>query len=107
VQLREELGRLLEVFLTRDPRVKGSVYELRRKCGKPTAAAPATAPSWCAGARQGAPACRTLTPSRRGDLRAAVRRYRHFRRARARLVKLHAEMLALIDALEARRREVP
>lgn len=36
MHLRDELGQLLEVFLARDPLVKGSVYELRRKCGKPT-----------------------------------------------------------------------
>ena len=50
---------------------------------------------------------RSLPPSRRGDVRAAVRRYQRFRRARARLVKLHAQMLRLIDALEAGRREAP
>jgi hypothetical protein len=38
-------------------------------------------------------------------LRAAVHRYQRFRRARARLVKLHAEMLALIAELEAARRQ--
>ncbi len=110
VQLREELGQLLEVFLARDPLVKGSVYELRRKCGKPTCGCARGAPhgtvvlSW---SEAGRTRLQPLPASRRGDLRAAVRRYQRVRRARARLVKLHAEMLALIDALEARRREAP
>ncbi len=110
VQLRDELGRLLEVFLARDPLVKGSVYELRRRCGKPTCACTRGAlhrtvvVSW---SEAGRTRLQPLPPGRRGDLRAAVRRYQRFRRARARLVKLHREMLARIDALDAGRREAP
>lgn len=110
VQCREELGRLLEVFLARDPLVKGSVYTLRRKCGKPTCGCTrgelhaSVVLSW---SEAGRTRLHTLPPSRRGDVRAAVRRYQRVRRARARLVKLQAEMLALIDALEAGRREAP
>jgi hypothetical protein len=110
VQLRDELGLLLEVFLARDPLVKGSVYALRRKCGKPTCACArgelhgSVVLSW---SEAGRTRLRSLPPSRRGDVRAAARRYQRFRRARARLVKLHAQMLRLIDALEAGRREAP
>ena len=110
VQLRDELGLLLEVFLARDSLVKGSVYELRRKCGKPTCACArgdlhgSVVLSW---SEAGRTRLRSLPPGRRGDVRAAVRRYQRFRRARARLVKLHAEMLALIDALDRGRREAP
>ena len=110
VRLRDELGRLLEVFLARDPLAKGSVYTLRRKCGKPTCACArgdlhgTVVVSWSEGGRT---RLQPLPPGRRGDLRAAVRRYQRFRRARARLVKLHGEMLALIDRLDAGRREAP
>ncbi len=110
VALREELGRLLEVFLARDSLVKGSVYTLQRKCGKPSCACARGAlhgtlvVSW---SEAGRTRLQPLPPGRRGDLRAAVRRYQRFRRARARLVKLHAEMLALIDALDRGRREAP
>ncbi len=110
VALREELGRLLEVFLARDSLVKGSVYTLQRKCGKPRCACARGAlhgtlvVSW---SEAGRTRLQPLPPGRRGDLRAAVRRYQRFRRARARLVKLHAEMLALIDALDRGRREAP
>lgn len=108
VQLHEELGLLLEVFLARDPLVKGSIYELRRKCGKPTCACArgdlhgSVVLSW---SEAGRTHLRSLPPGRRGDVRAAVHRYQRFRRARARLVKLHAGMLALIAALEAARRQ--
>jgi hypothetical protein len=108
VQLRDELGLLLEVFLARDPLVKGSVYALHRKCGKPTCACArgdlhgSVVLSW---SEAGRTRLRSLPPGRRGDVRAAVRRYQRFRRARARLVKLHAEMLARIAALEAARRQ--
>jgi hypothetical protein len=110
VQLREEFGQLLEVFLAREPLVKGSVYTLRRRCGKPTCGCTqghlhgTVVLSW---SEAGRTRLRSLPPSRRGDVRAAVRRYQRFRRARARLVKLHAQMLRLIDALEAGRREAP
>lgn len=108
VQLRDELGLLLEVFLARELLVKGSVYTLRRKCGKPTCACArgdlhgSVVLSW---SEAGRTRLRSLPPARRGDVRAAVRRYQRFRRARARLVKLHAEMLAIIAALEAARRQ--
>jgi len=110
VQLHAELGQLLDVFLARDALVKGSVYTLRRRCGKPTCGCArgdlhgTVVLSW---SEAGHTRLQTLPPSRRGDLRAAVRRYQRFRRARARLVKLHAEMLALIDALDAGRRGAP
>jgi hypothetical protein len=108
VRLRDELGQLLEVFLAREPLVKGSVYELRRRCGKPTCGCARGALhgtvvlSWSEGGRT---RLRSLPPGRRADLRAAVHRYQRFRRARARLVKLHVEMLALIAELEAARRQ--
>ncbi len=110
VQLRDELGQLVELFLARAPLVKGSVYTLRRQCGKPTCGCAHGARhgtvvlSW---SEAGRTRLRSLPPGRRGELRAAVRRYQRFRRARARLGKLHGEMLALIDALEAGRRATP
>jgi hypothetical protein len=110
VQLRDELGQLLEVFLARDPLVKGSVYELRRKCGKPTCTCTrgelhgTVVVSWSEAGRTRLIA---IPPGRRGELRARTRRYQRFRRARARLGKLYAEMLRRIDALEASRREAP
>ena len=110
VQLRDELGRLLEVFLARDSLVKGSVYTLHRRCGKPTCGCVRGARhstlvlSW---SEAGRTRLRSLPPGRQGELRTAVRRYQRFRRARARLIKLHAEMLARIDALEAGRRAAP
>jgi len=110
VHLRDELGQLLEVFLARDPLVKGSVYTLYRRCGKATCGC-VRGPrhgtlvlSWSEGGRT---RLRTLPPGRQGELRARVRRYQRFRRARARLVKLHAQMVVLIDALEAGRRAAP
>lgn len=108
VHLREELGHLLDVFLARDPLVKGSVYTLRRQCGKPTCGCAhgdrhaTVVLSWSEGGRT---RLLPIPPGRRGELRIRTQRTQRFRRARARLVKLHAQMLALIDALEAGRRE--
>ena len=40
-------------------------------------------------------------------LRDLTARYQRFRQARARLVKVHAQMLAVLDQLEAARRKAP
>jgi hypothetical protein len=110
-ELREELLRLLEVFVAREPITSGSIYELRRKCGKPSCR--------CAGGRdlhsslviswtaKGRKRLRTVPEERRVELAALTHRFRRFRRARARLVEIHAKMLGIIDKLEAARRKEP
>ena len=48
---------------------------------------------------------RALPPGQIADLRVLTARYQRFRRARARLVKVHRQMVAVIDQLEAARRK--
>jgi hypothetical protein len=107
----EELDALLDVFKDqRTEMVKGTVYVLRRRCGKPT----------CACATGELHASRVLTWSEEGrsrilsipaerveELKERTRRYQRFRKARARLVKLHAKMLDIIDRIEEARRLRP
>jgi hypothetical protein len=110
-QLGDETARLLEIFLQREPLLRGSVYELRRKCGK--------AACCCATAGQ-LHATPVLSRSEGGRTRLLVvpegklaqwreltRRYQELRQARARLVKIHAKMVALIDQLERARQTEP
>jgi len=108
-RLEAKAARLLHVFFDRRPLVRGTVYELRRKCGKPTCRCategnlhPALVISWNENGRQH---LRSLKKTEVAELRRRTSRYRHFRRSRAALINLHAEMLALIDALEKELRE--
>ncbi len=85
--------------------VKGSVYDLQTRCGKPSChcASPqgplhiSTVLSW---SDQGKTHLRTLPPGKHSRFRQWTENYRRFRRARASLVKLHQKMLVRIDRLE-------
>lgn len=110
-ELRAELDGLLEVFVDREPIMPGSIYELHRKCGKPscrcangTESHSCTVISWTSRGRK---RLRTIPEEQLGRLAELTRRYQLFRKARTRLVELHAQMLAIITKLEAARRKEP
>ncbi len=110
-RLRDEAARLLEVFLSREPHVRGSVYELRRKCGKPSCACATGGALHCCMAitwsERGRKRLRSLGPAEQAKLTRLTERYRVLRRARARLVDVHTQMLDVVDRLEALRRREP
>jgi len=109
--LLEEMKSLMEPYFSDRPILKGSVYELKRKCGKPG----------CKCAQGALHARMVLSASEGGQTRLRViprgflvqtqqrvKRYQQLRRARARVVQIHRQMLKLIDEMEAlRRQEVP
>lgn len=110
LRLRDETARLLQIFLSREPMVVGSVYELRRKCGKVSCCCVQGEPhsSWALScSHEGKTRLRSIPPGRRVELRLLTRRYQQFRTARARMVKIHQEMIRLIDSLEKLRRREP
>jgi hypothetical protein len=96
---------LLEDLLPLRQLLKGSVYELRTRCGKPSChcAAPdgplhsSPVLSW---SERGKTHLRTLPPGATVHLRHLAENYRRFRQDRAALVKLHGRILAAIDRLE-------
>lgn len=110
VRLRDELGERLEIVLAREPVVKGTVYALRRRCGKPTCHCAAGAPhqtwvlTWSEGGRT---RLRAVPAERLAALQQQTRAYQRLRRARARLGALHRELLRVIDQIERLRREAP
>ena len=110
-RLRDEAARLLEEFLGREPHVRGSVYELRRKCGKPSCACATGGALHCCMAitwtEEGRKRLRSLGPTEQAKLARLTERYRVLRRARARLLDVHAEILDVIDRLEALGRQEP
>jgi len=85
--------------------VKGSVYELKTRCGKPSChcASPhgplhtSTVLSW---SHKGKTRLRTLPAGQRARFRKLTQNYRRFRQTRAALVRLHRRTLATLDQLE-------
>ena len=85
--------------------VKGSVYDLHTRCGKPSCHCASdegllhtsTVLSW---SERGKTRLRTLPAGKRSRFRQLTENYRRFRQARAALVKLHRQMVANIDHLE-------
>jgi hypothetical protein len=106
LDVAQAIEQLQEVFLEREPLLPGSVYTLRRRCGKPNCR--------CADGHlhesevlsyRGGEQPRNVTP-RPGQLtlfKQGAKAYRRFRQARAQLVKLQRQMLKLIDRIEAER----
>lgn len=110
-QLRAELTVLGKVFIAREPIMRGSVYELHTRCGKPSCRCAGGAElhscmviSWTARGRK---RLRSIPKEQQAELVALTQRYQRFRKARARLLEVHAKMLGIIDKLEAARRKEP
>jgi len=103
--LLAEHQRQLDVLLPLRQLVKGSVYELHTRCGKPSCHCASeegpfhssTVLSW---SEHGKTRLRTLPPGERARCQQLTENYRRFRQARAALVKLQRRMLATIDRLE-------
>jgi len=94
--------------MERKPMTKGTVYELKRKCGKPGCHC-ATGElhrsmvlSW---SEEGSTRIQTIPKGKLTGVRSLTERYQKFRRARARLIKLQQEMIALIDKIDTARRK--
>ena len=99
---------LIELFFSDQPVIKGTVYELKRKCGKPG----------CKCARGELHGRYVVSASERGKTRLRaiprgflvetqqkVKRYQELRRSRSRVVEIHRQMLKVMDEMEAMRRE--
>jgi len=108
LHLSGEIKRLIEPFFSDRPMIKGTVYELKRRCGKPG----------CRCARGELHTRMVVSASEAGKTRlqvipkgflveveAKVRHYQGHRRARARLGEIYRKMLKVIDEMEAMRRE--
>lgn len=109
-QLVKEIGQLLPVFMDRHPMVKGTVYEQRRKCGKPTcycAAGEPHASMVLSRSEGGRTRLISIPPGSLAELQVLTGRYQRFRHARARLGQIYRAMVSLIDELEAARRQEP
>lgn len=103
--LCHDYQRLVDTLLPLRQLVKGSVYDLQTRCGKPSCHCASdqgplhTSPviSW---SEHGKTRLRTLPPGDLSHFRQAAENYRRFRQARAALVKLHLRIVDHIDRLE-------
>jgi hypothetical protein len=97
----------LEDLLPLRQLLKGSVYELKTRCGKPSChcASPdgplhcSTVLSW---SQNGKTRLRSVAAGDSARIRSLTGDHRRFRQSRAALVKLHRQILDAIDALEKR-----
>jgi hypothetical protein len=108
-QLREiqhQIPPLLEKFLGREPILPGSLYTLRRRCGKPTcrcAKGKLHASTVLSYRGQGRPQNITPPPEQLPAVQKLTDDYRQFRQARSQLLRLEREILKLVDGIEAAR----
>ena len=108
LHLAIEIEGLVKPVFSDLPMIRGTVYELKRKCGKPG----------CKCARGELHTRMVVSASERGktrlqviphgslvEVQTKVRRYQDLRRVRARLGDIYRKMLKVMDEMEAMRRE--
>ena len=106
LQAQQLLPGLLEEFLGRDPLLPGSLYTLRRKCGKPSCRCnrgQLHASTVLSYRGQGRPQNLSPAPQHIDALRNMTEPYRRSRKARAQLVRWQKQLLELVAELEAAR----
>jgi hypothetical protein len=114
-QLRQSLARLandsrqiVEPFYSDKPVIKGSVYELKTKCGKPgckCAQGHLHHRTVLSASEKGKTQLRAIPRGFLAEVQRKVHRYQQLRRARARLIEVQRKIVRLIDEMEAMRRE--
>jgi hypothetical protein len=103
-RLASEIKGLVDPLFSDRPVIKGTVYELKRRCGKPGCKELHT--RMVVSASEGGKTRLQVIP--KGflvEVEAKVRRYQELRRVRARLGEIYRKMLGAIDQMEAMRRE--
>lgn len=105
-----ELRRILKVVFGRSPLVKGNVYELARKCGKPNCVCTrgelhrSMVLTW---SEEGNSRLLSIPSERVAEVKKKSEEYLEFRRVRARVTEICREILAVMDRIERLRREEP
>ena len=112
-KLRQQINRayramaaIVHRLLSSDPMVPGSLYLLRRKCGKPNCRCVAGElhARWVlTRSEQGKQRLYSVSDQERAQVRRWTDEYRRYQRARAAWVKAAAALLAKIDSLAEKR----
>jgi hypothetical protein len=109
-RLLEDLKRSVKVVFGRSSLVKGNVYEMARKCGKPSCACTrgelhrSMVLSW---SHRGKTRLMSIPSERLAELRRKSEEYLRVRRARAHVSVLYKQILAVMDRIEKLRIEEP
>jgi hypothetical protein len=109
-ELLAELEKSLRAAFGRAPMIKGNVYELARKCGKPTCACTrgelhrSMVLTW---SHEGKSKLFSIPLERLSELEEKSEEYLRFRRARARVTEICKKILGVMDRIEKLRREEP
>jgi hypothetical protein len=103
--LLNDYQRHLDALLPLRQLVKGSVYHLHTRCGKPSChcasdPGPLHTSAVISWSEQGKTRLRTLPSGELARFRRWTENYRRFRQARAAIVKLHQRIVAQVDRLE-------
>jgi hypothetical protein len=108
LHLASEIKGLVEPLFSDRPVIKGTVYELKRRCGKPgckCARGQLHARMVVSASEGGKTRLRVIPKGFLVEVQTKVRRYQEFRRVRARLGEIYRKMLEVMDQMEAMRRE--
>jgi len=107
-RLTNELRQIVEPFFSDKPVIKGSVYELKTKCGKPGCKCTKGQLHHrmvLSASEKGKTKLRAIPRGFLVEVHSKVRCYQELRRVRVRLIELHKKMLQVMDEMEAIRRE--
>ena len=107
-RLSDEARKLIEPSFSDKPVIKGSVYELKRKCGKPgckCAQGELHSRMVLSASEKGRTRLRVIPHGFLVEVQIKVRRYQELRRARSRLVEVHRKMIRVMDEMEVMCRE--
>ncbi len=107
-RLSDEARKLIEPSFSHKTVIKGSVYELKRKCGKPgckCAQGELHSRMVLSASEKGRTRLRVIPHGFLVEVQIKVRRYQELRRARSRLVEVHRKMIRVMDEMEVMRRE--
>ena len=110
VRMKDQPSQLLPIFLGDQLLVKGTVYPLRRRCGKPTcrcAEGELHESLVLTASVEGRTQLQSLPEEKIERARELTQRYQQFRTARAEFVKLYTQMVKIIDAIERLTRVKP
>ena len=107
-RLANEIRQVINPFFSDKPLIKGSVYELKTKCGKPgckCAKGELHHRMVVSASEKGKTRLRAIPHGFLVGVQTKVRCYQQLRRARVRLIEVHKKMLQVMDEMEAMRRE--
>jgi hypothetical protein len=107
-RLANEIRQIVEPFFSDKPVTKGSVYELKTKCGKPgckCAKGQLHHRMVLSASEKGKTKLRAIPRGFLVEVQTKVRCYQELRRVRVRLIEMHKKTLQVMDEMEAMRRE--